>query len=362
MFSSFDFIDLDDEDISSFTSTSNFTSTSTSNFSNYPQISPPPSTKLANSTMKPLQNSLFIRSNYSPVKSRPDYADVDFIIVNIPEIGELKFNPKGPNREGRDSKVFCGELRLEKGVQKVAIKVYTEQDSPSALKEIYIAKTFTQNRSDFLKFYYSGNINGNFSSIWEWIDGGGSLDKMICKAIESKNFDFINYCIKTIATSLAYLHENKIAHHDIKPQNFLVPSDFSRVVLIDFGDSKQVIPGHLISIEEGIGLGTLAYTAPELLSRKSDLYNPLSADIYSFGVLLFFILNHGKVLPFDSLIPHRAVQMILTVQKGFFASEYNPKSPSKHPLFPLMTACLQLDPNLRPKFPELLSQIYCDLK
>lgn len=159
-----------------------------------------------------------------------------------------------------------------------------------------------------------------------------------------------------MANSIGYLHTFNLTHHDLKPQNILITTDLQRIIIIDFGDSKYISSGG-VPLDEGIGLGTLAYTAPELLSRKSQFYDPFAAEVYSFGVLLFYFLNKGRILPFQALIPHRAVQLILTVQKGFFAGEYNPEKPRDSPIYPLMLKCLQVDPLNRPKFPEIIEEI-----
>lgn len=304
--------------------------------------------------------ALFIRSasiQTEPIKndsSTPTITHSEFsITLHSPQIpARLHFNLNGPHQEGRDSQVFQGTLISAAFTLPVAVKVYRDgrENLQNALKEIEIGTKYTSGRPDFLKFFFSGQLTLDdgpiFVSIWEWIEFG-SLDCVVFRVN-------INQVILSVAQSLYFLHNNNIAHHDLKPQNILI-SNLQRVVLIDFGDSKQLkSPTDTLPIEEGIGLGTLAYTASELLSKKSSNYSPFAADVYSFGVLLFYLLNGGKILPFATLIPHRAVQLILTAQKGFFAGEYNPEAPTQSPLFPLMKKCLQVDPQKRPTFTEIL--------
>lgn len=365
-----DFIDLDEQELSS--------------FSSFPQQYPiTPDLQLkslkASSSLDSLSSdsstsststALFIRSasldeemiNFNNVETpRIDGFEFSIILPDSTAPARLIFNYKGPHHEGRDSQVFRGTLyndesSINSAPVAVAVKVYRDDQSAQegAQKEIEIAY-LTTGRPDFLKFYYSGQLalsdNVRFVTVWEWIDAG-TLDRSLSKLTDDALFK----TIFSIAKSLNHLHINHIAHHDLKPQNILITMD--RVIMIDFGDSKKLNSDtNLLPIDEGIGFGTLAYTAPELLSKKSSDYSPFAADVYSFGVLLFYLLNHGKILPFASLIPHRAVQLILTVQKGFFAGGYNPESPAQSPLFPLMNQCLQVDPKLRPTFPQLIEII-----
>ena len=358
-----DFIDLDEQDFSS--------------FSSFPQQYPiTPDLQLkslkASSSLDSLSSESSISSTSTALFIRSASLDKEMIKLNTVEAPRIEgfefsiflpdstatarliFNYKGPHHEGRDSQVFRGTLYInESATVAVAVKVYRDDQiaQEGAQKEIEIAH-LTTGRPDFLKFYYSGQLTFSdavrFITVWEWIDGG-TLDRSISKLTD----DALYKTIFSIAQSLNHLHANHIAHHDLKPQNILITMD--RVILIDFGDSKKLnSETSLLPIDEGIGLGTLAYTAPELLSKKSSDYSPFAADVYSFGVLLFYLLNHGKILPFASLIPHRAVQLILTVQKGFFAGGYNPESPAQSPFFPLMKQCLQVDPKLRPTFPQIL--------
>lgn len=357
---SFDFVDLDEESFSNLKDFSNFKDFSNlndynnnSNYLKFNQTTP--------------ESSIFIRST-SPVCTRQVAATgqaLHNIEIILPIGSVIRFNPKGTNYEGRDSKVFRGEMVTNEIVSQVAIKIYKSDQNAveGAKKEIKIAQNITNNRSDFLKLFYSGIVTlissseSEFISVWEWIDGG-TIDRQISKLSDSQ----IKNIIKSLANSIGYLHNSNLAHHDLKPQNILITTDLQRTIIIDFGDSKHIHRNHghdhtNLPLDEGIGLGTLAYTAPELLSRKSSFYDPFATDVYSFGVLLFYFLNKGTILPFQALIPHRAVQLILNVQKGFFAGGYNPEKPRDSPFYPLMLKCLKVDPRDRPKFPEIINNI-----
>ena len=93
-----------------------------------------------------------------------------------------------------------------------------------------------------------------------------------------------------IIAGLAALHERGIVHRDLKPSNiFITPHG---VKLLDFGLARPVFPGAtditLAITENGVGVGTPLYAAPEqLLARPFDF----RADVYSLGAILFEMLT-----------------------------------------------------------------------
>jgi serine/threonine protein kinase len=89
-----------------------------------------------------------------------------------------------------------------------------------------------------------------------------------------------------IALGLAELHAAGIVHRDLKPENVLRVG--GKWKLADFGIAKnraQAVPGHTFQ-----RAGTYGYAAPEQFEGTEA--HP-SADIYSFGKLIVFLLT-GK--------------------------------------------------------------------
>jgi len=90
--------------------------------------------------------------------------------------------------------------------------------------------------------------------------------------------------------SLAYAHENKIIHCDIKPENFILfPGN--RLKLADFGFAKLSLRTLKAS-----GSGTIDYIAPEQAMGRPKF----QSDVFSIGLVLYRLFS-GKLpeWPFD---------------------------------------------------------------
>lgn len=94
-----------------------------------------------------------------------------------------------------------------------------------------------------------------------------------------------HHIILKIAKSLAALHNNGIAHRDIKLENIILDLNNNIIVyLIDFAYSCQIIDG--VIHESKIRCGTLEYASPELVTGDCA-YHLLANDVWCFGVLIF---------------------------------------------------------------------------
>ena len=86
---------------------------------------------------------------------------------------------------------------------------------------------------------------------------------------------------------LAYLHEHKIAHRDVKPDN-LVCDKYFRLQIIDFDIAIQVQDENT---EIGEYRGTEGWTAPEMGTGDgpTQMRSPIKADRWSCGRVLLYI-------------------------------------------------------------------------
>ncbi|DAZ97304.1 TPA: hypothetical protein N0F65_009837 [Lagenidium giganteum] len=85
-----------------------------------------------------------------------------------------------------------------------------------------------------------------------------------------------------IARAIKFLHDCDIAHRDVSLENVLL-SDDGQCKLCDFGLSSTTTQ------RSNERVGKLIYMAPEVLA--GDSYDPVKADVWSLGVVLFIMLT-----------------------------------------------------------------------
>ena len=116
---------------------------------------------------------------------------------------------------------------------------------------------------------------------------------------------------RDLCHALEICAERKIVHRDIKPSNVLV-NDSGVYKLGDFGVARQIT-----RYTSNTTTGTPDYMAPEVFKRSlkmADFDQAHSADIYSLGMLLYWIAN-DRLLPF--LEHGKKLQTIHDKEKAF---------------------------------------------
>jgi serine/threonine-protein kinase len=131
-----------------------------------------------------------------------------------------------------------------------------------------------------VSIYGADRIDGRVGLWMELIDGE-TLQQAIARARAFSPADAVRIGIE-LAGAIGAVHDAGLLHRDVKPHNIMLAWD-GRVVLMDFGT------GHDARTGEPPGLsGTPLYLAPELLAGWPP---SVSTDIYSVGVVLFYLLT-----------------------------------------------------------------------
>lgn len=125
---------------------------------------------------------------------------------------------------------------------------------------------------------------------------------------EIKDKEMCYNIFRDIVSALAYIHENKIMHRDLKPNNIFVGLN-SQIKLGDFGLSRATSANKstLDELESGtfnsehkssdltLNIGTMSYMAPELKNKKTENYTD-KVDIYSLGLIFLEMCANFKTV------------------------------------------------------------------
>lgn len=179
--------------------------------------------------------------------------------------------------------------RLRNGQTVFALKEICTDPSPELQKQIRRELQFNRTcNSPHIVKYYGTFLKENSGSIFIAMEycGGGSLDA-IYKRVKARGGRIgekvLGKFAESILSGLNYLHERKIIHRDIKPQNILLDEQ-GQVKLCDFGVSGEVVNSLATTFT-----GTSYYMAPERIQGQPYT---VTSDVWSLGLTLMEVAQH----------------------------------------------------------------------
>jgi serine/threonine-protein kinase len=162
--------------------------------------------------------------------------------------------------------------------------------------------------------------------------------------------------LRDVARALAFAHEQRVVHRDVKPENVLLAGDAA--VVTDFGIAKAVVAAAGDDDGSGAGenqrdfrtlsavgttIGTPAYMSPE--QAAGDPRVDQRADLYAWGVLAYELLAGRR--PFAD---HMSRQELVAAHLSETPVPLSRVAPDLSPtLGALVMRCLEKDPAQRPQ-------------
>ncbi|MBI4862438.1 MAG: serine/threonine protein kinase [Candidatus Riflebacteria bacterium] len=202
---------------------------------------------------------------------------------------------------------------------------------------------------NLVRFYDGGTIDEIAYLAMELVAGEG-LDRLLIRKGALSWRQAASLAL-SIADALAYLHDNGIIHRDIKPSNVMLGDD-GVVRVLDFGLSLKADSTRVT--EDGSLVGTLLYSAPELLLGAQT---SAASDLWALGCVLFALLFGGP--PFFASTAHDYVSRILDESVALPAAPQLPPG-----LCQLVLQLLEKDPSRRvgtaAQVRDRLSDLFCE--
>jgi len=160
------------------------------------------------------------------------------------------------------------------------------------------------------------------------------------------------------ASGMLFLHSVSppLIHRDLKTENLLVDAEF-RVKVSDFGltrltgfRSTSLVPRSENTLVTS-NVGSIRYSAPEVLAQEHFTEYNEKADCYAFGMVLWEMVSRKR--PFFELPPNRA-KIEAAIKSGQRPSI---SSQTPGPYATLTQECWHEKPLKRPNFQEILARL-----
>ncbi len=192
----------------------------------------------------------------------------------LEKIGEGGMGVVYKGRYVKDDRLFAvklipADINNKTLLARFELEIATLKD----LRHPNIVRSFGGVCEDKQRFYAMELLEGG--TLWDKIQSHGYLPWP--KVIEWG---------RQMCAALAYAHDKKIIHRDVKPNNFLLTKT-GQIKLSDFGLVSVMSEAKLTA--DGRTLGTVQYMSPEQIRGKPPLTH--SSDIYSLGCVFFEMLT-----------------------------------------------------------------------
>jgi serine/threonine protein kinase len=165
-----------------------------------------------------------------------------------------------------------------------------------------------------------------------------------------KSYQDIKFILHQVALAMQYMHNNKLNHGDLKPQNILLINKRNLVQLSDFTLTTHQRKGFDNS------LGTLFWRSPESINEQ--VYTDKS-DVWSFGVIMldcligsYYFQNAQNEFDLLQLI-NRVIDRSIVLPLHIFNSSSSDNLDAQH-FEHLIYKILVINPLERPSFEDIL--------
>eukprot|EP00299_Pterocystis_sp_00344_P015590 c7797_g1_i1.p1 GENE.c7797_g1_i1~~c7797_g1_i1.p1 ORF type:complete len:356 (-),score=26.34 c7797_g1_i1:62-985(-) len=173
--------------------------------------------------------------------------------------------------------------------------------------------------------------------IMEWIHGSSLKKLRMFMPLSPK---LIAYVLQKVLITLAWMHERRMAHRDVKSTNVMVSAE-GEIKVIDFGYTTLFTEENPIATDS---VGTLLFMAPEVINETG---HNTACDIWSLGVLAYELLCGEP--PYHEFDVDTIAAKVRKGETPIFESPYRNTEASR-----FITRCMRRYPGTRPTASQLL--------
>ena len=131
-------------------------------------------------------------------------------------------------------------------------------------------------------------VDGQFYLVQEWIEGDTLTAKVQQQGALSESV--VREILINLLPVLEYVHNKRIVHRDIKPDNIILRYRDHKPVLIDFGAVREAMGTMLTS--QGHPASSIIIGTPGYMPSEQAAGRPMySSDLYSLGITAIFLLT-----------------------------------------------------------------------
>ena len=207
----------------------------------------------------------------------------------------------------------------------------------TAFREVEILSTLKH--TNIIRYRGCTKQKKNLYILMDYADGGDLATAIHNQGKSYFSEDTILDWFVQICLAIKYLHDRKILHRDLKPQNVFLSAG-SIIKIGDFGIAKTL--EHTGDMAK-TAIGTPLYCSPEICYGKR--YNSKS-DIWSLGCILFELCSLRR--PFTGRTVGEIMRNIIGKQPKKIPSQYSTE------LQELVDKMLTKNPDLRPTIIDIL--------
>lgn len=145
------------------------------------------------------------------------------------------------------------------------------------------------------------NLDREYPYVVSELAPNGSARRLIVDAEELPVDLVFKYLLQTLH-ALRAAHAQRVFHRGLKPEQLLIDG-YGNVKVTDFGFSRVVERDHAVIRQVYVGMGNVAYMAPELYADPTGA--GAQSDIYALGIIFYELLTRklpGRRSPMPSQV------------------------------------------------------------